>query len=143
LCFRTAAACLQFSAAASVIALGSPNAQRGKSTNCRSLDEHRLEIGAHIAAVPLNGQDSRRAEKTDCAKNQGFRDRPETVAGLHYQGCIQFRIKGVGLVSADPSTGKGPVRPSQEIMRAKDAQTRNDVPPGCPLFPVWVPPCSP
>jgi len=54
--------------------------------NCRSLDEHRLEIGAQIAAVPLNGQDSRRAEKTDCAKNQGFRDRPETVAGLHYQG---------------------------------------------------------
>jgi len=72
--------------AASVIALGSPKAQGGKSMNCRSLDEHRLEIGAQIAAVPLNGQDSRRAEKTDCAKNQGFRDRPETVAGLHYQG---------------------------------------------------------
>ena len=52
--------------------------------NCRSLDEHRLEIGAHIAAVPLNGQDSRRAEKTDRAKNQRLRTMPEMVGGLHY-----------------------------------------------------------
>jgi hypothetical protein len=28
-----------------------------------------LQHGAHIAAVPLNGQESPRAERTDCAKN--------------------------------------------------------------------------
>ena len=44
------------------------------------------EIGSHIAAVPLNGQDSRRAEKTDCTKNQRLKTMPKIVGGLHYHG---------------------------------------------------------
>ena len=44
------------------------------------------EIGAHIAAVPLNGQDSRRAEKTDCTKEQRLTTMSKMVGRLHSQG---------------------------------------------------------
>jgi hypothetical protein len=43
-----------------------------------------LQRGAHIAAVPLNGQESPRAERTDCAKKQRLRTMPDLVGGLHY-----------------------------------------------------------
>jgi hypothetical protein len=43
-----------------------------------------LQRGAHIAAVPLNGQDSPRAKRTDYTKNQRLRTMPGLVGGLHY-----------------------------------------------------------
>jgi len=43
-----------------------------------------LEIGAHIAAVPSNGHDSRRAECKDYTKNQRLSEVTEVVGGLQY-----------------------------------------------------------
>jgi len=44
------------------------------------------EIGAHIAAVPLKGQDSPRAEFRNCTKNQRVGGSLEMVGGLQCQG---------------------------------------------------------
>jgi hypothetical protein len=43
-----------------------------------------LEIGAHIAAVPSNGHDSRRAEHRDYIKNQRLSETTEVVCGLQH-----------------------------------------------------------
>ena len=43
------------------------------------------EIGAHIVAVPLKGQDSPRAEWRNCIKKQWLRNRLEMVGRLQYQ----------------------------------------------------------
>jgi len=43
-----------------------------------------LEIGAHIAAVPSNGYDTRRAGCRDYTKNQRLSEMTEVVGGLHY-----------------------------------------------------------
>jgi hypothetical protein len=43
-----------------------------------------LEIGAHMAAVPSNGHDSRRPECRDYAKNQRLSEMTEVVGGLQY-----------------------------------------------------------
>ena len=43
------------------------------------------EIGAHIAAVPSKGHDSRRAEWRDYTKNQGVSGMIEEVGDLQYE----------------------------------------------------------
>jgi hypothetical protein len=43
-------------------------------------------MGAHIAAVPSNGQYSRWAECRDCTQNQRVREKPEVVGRLQYHG---------------------------------------------------------
>ena len=55
-------------------------------------------IGAHIVAVPLNGHDSPRAEKTDSVTNQRFRAMIEMVGWPALSRLNSVRIKGVGLV---------------------------------------------
>ncbi len=56
-----------------------------------------LEIGAHIAAVPLNGHDSRRAECRDYSKKQRLSEMTEWLVACSIHGQIQFCIKGGGL----------------------------------------------
>ena len=41
-----------------------------------------MEIGAHIAAVPSKGHDSRRAEYRDYTENQRLSEKTEVVGGL-------------------------------------------------------------
>jgi hypothetical protein len=48
------------------------------------MDEQRVEIGAHIAAVPSNGHDNRRAECGDYTKIQRLSEMIEVVGSLQY-----------------------------------------------------------
>jgi hypothetical protein len=43
-----------------------------------------VEIGTHIAAVPSNGHDSRRAKCRDYTKNTRLSEMTEVVGGLQY-----------------------------------------------------------
>ena len=55
------------------------------------------EIGAHIAAVTLNGQDSRRAECGIVRRSRSVRHAFEVASDLQYDDCTEFNPKGVGL----------------------------------------------
>src|SRR5271167_5090378 len=66
-------------------AFRSPKTWYGKSLNCGVWTSSGLEIGAHIAAVPSNGHDSRRAESRDYTKNQRLSEMTEVAESLQYR----------------------------------------------------------
>jgi len=81
-----------------------------------------LGRGAHIAAVPLNGQDSRRAEKTDCAKNQRLRTMPEWWAGCTIRVEFSSVLRESNLLGAYSSAEKALFDVRKESCDPGDAQ---------------------
>ena len=81
------------------------------------------EIGAHIAAVPLKGQDSQRAECGISPRTNGLGTGPKWLVDCSVRVEFSFVLRESDLFAdLNSSGGKGGVRRSQGIERSSDVQ---------------------